>query len=73
MYTNGISFKSVLSIAESESPYDPSRCLFVVKPIIKFQSENFLERILMNRYNEEALGIDYDEKKTKAFIDQFEF
>jgi hypothetical protein len=47
--------------------------LFVVTPVIKFQSEEFLEEILHNRFSEDTEGINYDEKKVKVFIDQFEF
>lgn len=53
MFTNGISFKTVISIAESEGPFNPAMCLFVITPVMKFQSEDFLEKILNNRYSDE--------------------
>jgi hypothetical protein len=73
MFCNGISFKTVISIKESSGPFDPAMCLFVVTPVMKFQSEEFLKKILNCRFSEEAEGLGYDEKKAKAFIDQFEF
>jgi hypothetical protein len=42
MFSNGISFKTVISIADYEGPFDPAMCLFVVTPIMKLQSEEFL-------------------------------
>ena len=73
MFSNGIAFNSVISLAESEGPIDPAKCLFTVTPITKFQSENFLEKIVKGRYSEEQNLGEEDEKKVKVYIDQFEF
>ena len=37
MYSNGISFKSVICLTDSEGPIDPAKCLFTVTPALKFQ------------------------------------
>lgn len=50
MYSNGISFKTVLSIDEKEQSFDPKKCLFLVTPVMKYQAEEVLKSILMNRY-----------------------
>ena len=50
IYSNGISFKTLMSLSASDGPIEPSKCLFTIVPAIKFQSEGFLQKILKNKY-----------------------
>ena len=50
LYSNGISFKSIITLAANDGPTEASKALFKITPIIKFQSEEFLERLLKERY-----------------------
>ena len=38
IYSNGISFKSIISLAASDGPTEPSMALFKITPVVKFQS-----------------------------------
>lgn len=42
LYSNGISFKSIISLAANDGPTEASMALFKITPIVKFQSEEFL-------------------------------
>lgn len=39
LYSNGISFKSIISLAANEGPTEASMALFRITPSAKFQSE----------------------------------
>lgn len=50
LYSNGISFKNIIALSASDGPTEASMALFKITPIIKFQSEQFLEKLLKERY-----------------------
>lgn len=39
LYSNGISFKSIIALAANDGPTEASMALFKITPTIKFQSE----------------------------------
>jgi hypothetical protein len=73
VYSNGISFKTLMSMSAEDGPLDMNKCLFKIVPAMKYQQEEMMAQILKNRYkNNEADNI-IDDKKAKSFIDQFDF